>query len=168
MGGIIVHVSGAPAAFSTQTALGLLVIGMIAVGVPRGGPAGSTSGGVSANRGAGTTRASDGGVASEGGDGGVDGGASCLPAWMWSLVRVAPVGFSFSFVRSSRSFLIPLKADALGLSASAVGYVTSISFAFDAFFFPAAGTPRRARAEGMGSASRGIGRHASCRRAPAE
>ena len=95
MGGIIVHVSGAPAAFSTQTALGLLVIGMIAVGVPRGGPAGSTSGGVSANRGAGTTRASDGGVASEGGDGGVDGGASCLPAWMWSLVRVAPVRFSF-------------------------------------------------------------------------
>ena len=55
------------------------------------------------------------------------------------LLEAGPTGFSFGFVRAARGLLIPLKADAIELSASAVGYVTAASFACDSLLFPLGG-----------------------------
>lgn len=55
------------------------------------------------------------------------------------LLAAGPTGFSFGFVRGARGLLIPLKADAIDLSASAVGYVTAASFACDSLLFPLGG-----------------------------
>ena len=55
------------------------------------------------------------------------------------LLAAGPTGFSFGFVRAARSLLIPLKADAIDLPVSAVGYVTAASFACDTLLFPLGG-----------------------------
>ena len=61
------------------------------------------------------------------------------PPWARTLLAVAPVGFAFVLARAVRQLLIPLKADALALGANGAGYVTAASFAFDSAAFPLSG-----------------------------
>ena len=61
------------------------------------------------------------------------------PAWLGTLLQLAPAGFVFMLVRTARVLLIPLRARDLGLSDAEVGAATATTFFADAVTFPLAG-----------------------------
>jgi MFS family permease len=158
LGGVAVHSGGDDSVvFAAQALVGAATVALLIVGVPRSASTPSDRHARHAivtraeeaalPEGDSVTRA-DGEVSGRGEDGTAgrcDGGRwRCRCAWadraiLLPLLAAGPIGFSFSFVRGARSLLIPLKADSLELSASAVGYVTAASFACDSLLFPLGG-----------------------------
>jgi MFS family permease len=136
-GGLLAQHFGPEAAFWAQGAGRALVLCLVVVGVPRTITAATTA--------RASTRTDR--IGSEEAAGGSDAEpanrwAPCparLPPWTRSLLRVAAVGWTFSTVRSARALLVALKASALGLDASHVGFVAATTFACDALIFPFGG-----------------------------
>jgi MFS family permease len=128
LGGLAVHHGGASAAFMAQTLVGAATVAMLIVGMPRGDRLASSEVHVHAPREAEAATSSQ------------PSKRRCVSlSTLVPLLTAGPVGFSFGFVRGARSLLIPLKADSIGLSAPAVGYVTAASFACDTLLFPLGG-----------------------------
>ena len=161
LGGMLTNVFGVPFAFSTQLCLGCVAVAVITCAVPReqpvSGAAAEAVGAVKQNgeslspvasNNADPTRPVQGANADT-----ASSPSKSLPpppttttyngagreSWLWRLLSVGSIGFSFSFVRAARQLLIPLKADALGLSEAAVGFTTAASFLADTLTFPAGG-----------------------------
>ena len=156
VGGAAASMAGGAAAFLLQTVLGMAIVGLLLAVVPRhprpqrqaSGPSnGAASDGVKWSVGIGKERQEEAArLQEEAAEGGASApaaasapaGCAC-PPWLCALLAVAPIGFSFAFIRAVRTLSIPLKADAMNLGVSGAGYVTAASFAFDSASFPASG-----------------------------
>ena len=148
VGGMAAHARGASFAFGIQLAVGLLTVLNVALGIPMPvtaatGHADGAEQPLPAVVGEDTSGAE---VCLTAKPSAASRVRQCfmirckrLPSWFWPLIAIAPIGFSFAFVRAARSLLIPLKAHQLDLSESEVGLVTSASFVCDSIVFPAGG-----------------------------
>ena len=120
IGGIVVHAGRGPsAAFIAQNLVGVVNVALLVIGVPRAHPP-ARQAKLSVQE---LAAVSPG--AAIGHDNDAAGSSGARSSILMPLLTAGPVGFSFAFVRAARTLLIPLKADALDLSAAAVGYITA-------------------------------------------
>ena len=145
VGGWLYQAGGATWTFAIQSVIGVLVLALLIFGVPqRPKSSSSPNPAIPASS---STACSNGAPAhtrpeaepSETARAGATPSHVPNPSSMMRLLASAPVGFSFAFARAARQLLIPVCADRLCLSASAVGGVVAVSFACDSLCFPLAG-----------------------------